>query len=93
MSNFIQFHYGTSRRASTGNQQRGGSRGVTRYYAEPSIPFAPDLRELSARALLKRGYVAQALIDSLSVLFCFFFILVTAASIPLAMFLLFFASF
>lgn len=83
----------TSRRASTGDQQRGGSRGVTRYYAEPSIPFPPDPYELSGRALLKRGYVAQALIDSAAVCFCFLFLISVALSIPLAIYLLFVAKF
>jgi hypothetical protein len=65
---------------------------ATRYYAEPSIPFPPDHR-LSGRALLKRGYVAQALIDSAAVCICFLVIFSVALSIPLALFLLLFASF
>jgi hypothetical protein len=70
-----------------------GSRGVTQYYAANSNLLPPDPHELSARALLKRGYVAQALIDSTAVLFCFLFLVSVALSIPLALFLLLFARF
>lgn len=58
-----------------------------------SVSFPPNLHRLSARALLKRGYVTQALIDSTAVLFCFLFLLSVALSIPLAIFLLLFARF
>ena len=53
----------------------------------------PDPHGLSARALLKRGYFSQALIDSAAVLFCFLFVLSVALSIPFALFLLLFARF
>jgi hypothetical protein len=66
-----------------------GSHGVTQYHAD-SIPLPP---RQSGRALLKRGYITQALIDSTAVLFCFLFVLSVALSIPLALFLLLFARF
>lgn len=69
---------------------------VTKYNSgAENIPdlFPPDPHGLSARALLKRGYVAQALIDSTAVLFCFLFILSVVLSIPLALYLLFVARF
>jgi hypothetical protein len=82
----------SSRMDATGISHPSGPRGATRYYAD-SIPFPPDPYELSGRALLKRGYVAQALIDSAAVCFCFLFLVSVALSIPLALFLLLFASF
>ena len=83
----------TSRRdAATGNPPHPGSRGVTLYHADTLNSFSPD-PELSARALLERGYVAQALIDSTAMLFCFLFLLCVALSFPLALFLLLFARF
>jgi hypothetical protein len=80
----------TSRRAATGISQRAGSRGAHAIPAPSSIPLSPTGR-MSGRALLKRGYVTQALIDSTAVLFCFLFVLSVALSIPLALFLLLFA--
>lgn len=75
----------------TGISTSSAAYGARNTGAEPSIPVLPDPRELSARALLKHGYVAQALIDSTAVLFCFLFVLSVALSIPLALFLLLFA--
>jgi hypothetical protein len=77
---------------TTGACPPSGSRGVTQYYAGNSI-LLPSRSDQSGRALLKRGYVAQALIDSTAVLFCFLFLVSVALSIPLALFLLLFASF
>jgi len=82
----------TSRRVADGGRQRAGSHGVTQYYAN-SIPLPPDPHGLTPRALLKRGYVTQALIDSTAVLFSFLFVLSLALSLPLAVFLLFVARF
>lgn len=83
----------TSRRPvdDGGFNQRGGSHGAVTH--ANSILFLPDPHGLSGRALLKRGYVAQALIDSTTVLFGFLFLLSVALSIPLAIFLLLFAVF
>jgi hypothetical protein len=81
-----------NRRVADGDLQRAGSLGVTQYYAKASIPLSPAGR-MSGRALLKRGYVTQALIDSTAVLFCFLFVLSVALSIPLALFLLLVARF
>jgi hypothetical protein len=78
--------------ATTGACPLPASRGVTQYYADNSISFAPAER-LSGRALLERGYVAQALIDSTAVLFGFLFFVSLALSVPLALFLLIFARF
>ncbi|PDT71713.1 hypothetical protein CO683_00710 [Bradyrhizobium ottawaense] len=73
-----------------------GSRGaVTKYNsgAENSYLFPPDPHGLSTRALLKRGYVAEALIDSSALLFCFLFLCVLGGALPLACFLMIFAKF
>jgi len=78
--------------ATTGECPLPASRRVTQYYAGNSIPFAPADRP-SGRALLERGYVAQALIDSTAVLIGFLFIISFALSIPLALLLLLFARF
>lgn len=67
-------------------------RGVTQYHAGNSNSLPPSM-SVSGRALLKRGYVTQALIDSTAVLFGFLFILSIALSIPLALILLLFARF
>jgi len=78
--------------ATTGNHPLPASRAAYAIPAANSIPFAPSGRP-SGRALLKRGYVAQALIDSTAVLFCFLFIISLALSVPLSLFLLLFAVF
>lgn len=58
-----------------------------------SKSLTPDPHGLSARALLKRGYVTQALIDSTAVLFGFLFVLSLTLSLPLAVLLLLFGRF
>lgn len=78
----------TSRHASTGNQRRGGSHGANT--RANSIPLSPHM---SGRALLERGYVTQALIDSTAVLFGFLFLVSLALSVPLALVLFLLANF
>jgi hypothetical protein len=65
-------------------------RGVTQYYDTRNSNSLSPAGRMSGRALLKRGYVTQALIDSTAVLFCFLFVLSVALSLPLAIFLLLF---
>jgi hypothetical protein len=86
----MMHHFGlTSGRTATGISQSVRSHGAnTRANSIPSSPDRP-----SGRALLKRGYVTQAVIDSAAVLFGFLFLISIALSIPLALFLLLFASF
>ena len=82
---------GMTRRVSlTGISTDAPGRGDTQYFAGNSKSLSPCL---AGRALLKRGYVAQALIDSTAVLFCFLFVISVALSLPLALFLLLFAKF
>lgn len=93
----------TSRSAATGGSStdrlsREATRSATEFLPRAScspsnLPASPPEFSSSGIALLKRGYVAQALIDCTAVLFCFLFILATAMSIPLALFLMLFASF
>jgi hypothetical protein len=72
----------------------GRSAGTQTYpHAANLIPLPPDPHGLTPRALLKRGYVAQALIDSTAVLFGFLFVLSLTLSLPLALFLLLFGRF
>ncbi len=68
----------------------GRSAGTQTYpRAANSISFPPDPRDdLSARALLERGYVAEALINSATVLFCFLTFISVTLSVPLAVTLL-----
>lgn len=85
-----------SRTAATGNPPQSGSRSAKKQYnhrAENSYLLPPDPHGLSTRALLKRGYVAQALIDSSALLFCFLFLCALGGALPLACFLMIFAKF
>ena len=86
-----------TRRASlTGISTRTPGRNAGTKYnprAANQYLFPPDPHGLSTRALLKRGYVAQALIDSATVCFGLLFLCALAGSIPLALFLMIFASF
>jgi hypothetical protein len=76
---------------TTGDHPLPASRGVTQYYADTLNSFQPGSQ--TGRALLKRGYLAQALIDSTAVLFCFLFLIMIVLSVPLAILLLLVAEF
>lgn len=78
----------TSRAGATGISHQPGSRGANT--RANSIPLSPHM---SGRALLERGYVTQALIDSTAVLLGFLFLVSLALSVPLSLFLLLFAVF
>jgi len=78
------------------NAQSGSQGAVTQYNsgaAKLSSLLPPDPHMLSGRALLKRGYLAQALIDSTAVLFCYLFLIMIVLSVPLAILLLLVAEF
>jgi hypothetical protein len=82
-----------------GRDMQSGSRGAFTQYnssAENSSPAVSSLgrsnlerRSSAAPSLIQR--VQQALVDSFALLFCVCFVIVLLLSIPLAIFLLFFA--
>jgi hypothetical protein len=76
-----------------GTNTSDGSRGVTQYHADFLNLLPPEHSVLPGRALLKKGYVAQALIDSTALLFCFLFLVMIVLSVPLAILLLLIAEF
>lgn len=78
-------------RTSHGGVNSSGSLGARGTRAN-SIPL-PAGSIIRIEPALKFGRLAQAMLDGTAVLLCFFFILITAASVPLAAFLLLFASF
>lgn len=85
-------HTGMTRPAvTTGDHPQPASLGVTQYHADYLNLLAPDPD--AGRALLKKGYLAQALIDSTAVLFCFLFLVMVVLSVPLAILLLLIAEF
>jgi len=77
----------TNRQATTGDYPPAGSRGVTQYYADNSIPL-PSGSIRSPVTALKSLNVAQACIDGLAVVFGFLFLCALFGSVPLAIALL-----
>jgi hypothetical protein len=81
------------------SDQSAGSHGaVTKYNSgAETVICSPVLSSLPANlALLRAPFysrVQQALVDSFALLFCVFFMITVLLSVPLAVFLLLFASF
>lgn len=85
-------NYGvTSRSATGGNDRLTGSHYSAIRSADLPIPSGSIL--IPSEPPLERSQIAQALIDGIAVVFGFLFLASVAASIPLAVVLLFFASF
>jgi hypothetical protein len=82
----------TSRTVTTGACPPSGSRGVTQYYADNSIPL-PAGSIARIKSPLERGHVSQALLDISALLLLLLFGLFAVLSVPLSIFLLLFASF
>jgi hypothetical protein len=82
----------TSRTVTTGINPPPGSRGVTQYYAESSIPL-PSGSVSRIEPLLERGHVSQALLDISALLLALLLVLFVLLSVPLSIFLLLFATF
>ena len=80
-------HWRMTSRPASGAQLPGGSLcgdTLPRLPSESVLPYEP------ASPALKRSNALQAFIDILAVSICLFVVCATAASLPLALFLLFF---
>lgn len=82
----------TSLRVADGGRQRAGSRGAHAIPAPDSIPL-PAGSISRIKPTLERGHVSQALLDLSALLFVLLLGVCLLLSVPLSIFLLFFASF
>jgi hypothetical protein len=95
----IHWHFEKSSREvrDGGSTTLPGSHGAVTKYTSGAETSSPVLSSLPANlALLRAPFfsrVQQALVDSFALLFAVFFMITILLSVPLAVFLLFFASF